>query len=146
MKTSCILKVCGLFFCVCIAFLTQPVGHQAVILSEEDTPLGAVETFQDAEKCAKLFKDNSECIDGILVILPNFGDEVGVSQALSMAKLNVPILIQACDDDMNKMDSLHLLCRTNNHRHKLHSQCHSMLGFCTEALWMCYLPHHEYAR
>lgn len=82
----------------------EEMGHKAVILSDTDTKYGAVETYDDAKKCAKLFKENREEIDGIIIILPNFGDEVGVVNAVDMAKLNVPVLVQACDDDLDKMD------------------------------------------
>lgn len=81
----------------------ERMGYEAVIVSENDTPLGAVQTLSDAQKCAELFKKHRDRIDGIIVILPNFGDEVGVSSAIDMAKLNVPVLVQACDDDINKM-------------------------------------------
>lgn len=81
----------------------QTKGIDAVILSEKDTPLGAVLSYSDAQICARLFNDKRELIDGILVILPNFGDEVGVATAIDLAKLNVPILIQACDDSLDKM-------------------------------------------
>lgn len=80
------------------------MGYNSIILSEEDTPLGAVETLSDAKKCTELFKKNADLIDGIVVILPNFGDEIAVSTAIEKAKLNVPILVQACDDEMNKLD------------------------------------------
>ena len=85
----------------------ESLGHEAVILSESDTVYGAVETREDAKKCAKLFRENRDRIDGIIVILPNFGDEVGVVSAIDMAKLDVPVLVQACDDDMDKMDLAH---------------------------------------
>jgi len=78
-------------------------GFNTVILSENDTPLGAVMTYSDAQACAKLFSANRDVIDGILVILPNFGDEVGVSTAIDLARLNVPILVQACDDSLDLM-------------------------------------------
>ena len=79
-------------------------GYDYTILSEDDTSLGAVETVEDAEKCASLFKKNQNVIDGILVILPNFGDEVGVTTAIDKAELNVPVMVQACDDDLDKLD------------------------------------------
>ena len=82
------------------------MGHKVCILSEEDTTLGAVQTLTDARKCADLFKKNRDEIDGIIVVLPNFGDEVGVASAIDMARLNVPILIQACDDSVDKMPLL----------------------------------------
>ena len=64
-----------------------------------------METVDDAKKCAKLFRDNYEKIDGIIVSLPNFGDEIGIAVALDIAKLDVPVLVQASDDDLNKMDA-----------------------------------------
>ncbi len=79
------------------------LGHKAVILSEDSTVYGAVETLEDAKKCARLFKENSDRIEGIIVILPNFGDETGVVNAIDMAKLEVPVLVQACDDTLDKM-------------------------------------------
>lgn len=75
------------------------LGYNYVIPPEDATPNGAIETFADAKVCATLFKERRDDIDGIVVILPNFGDELGVVQTLDLAKLNVPVLIQACDDD-----------------------------------------------
>ena len=75
-----------------------------VMLSDADTKLGGVETFDDAQKCAALFRDHADVIDGVLVILPNFGDEKGVAETLQLANLNVPVLIQAFPDDLDKMD------------------------------------------
>lgn len=79
------------------------MGYDTVILGESDTPLGAVQTLADAKKCAGLFQKERDRIDGIVVVLPNFGDEVGVSTAIDLAKLNVPVLVQACDDEDHKM-------------------------------------------
>jgi L-fucose isomerase-like protein len=78
-------------------------GIKAVILSPEDTPFGSVETLQDAEKCADLFKAHGEEIDGVVVTLPNFGDERGVANAMRMSGLDVPMLIQATPDDPARM-------------------------------------------
>lgn len=78
-------------------------GITAVTLSPEDTPFGSVETLQDAEKCAALFKQHHDEIDGVLVTLPNFGDERGVANALRMSELDVPVLIQAFPDELGKM-------------------------------------------
>ncbi|KAA9347925.1 L-fucose/L-arabinose isomerase family protein [Larkinella humicola] len=75
-----------------------------ILLETEETKLGGVETFQDARKCADLFKKHRDQISGILVILPNFGDERGVAETLKLAGLNVPVLIQAYPDDLNKLD------------------------------------------
>jgi L-fucose isomerase-like protein len=78
-------------------------GIDAVALSSEDTPYGSVETYAQAKQCAELFKKHREKIDGILVSLPNFGDERGVADTIRLAGLNVPVLIQAFPDDMNRM-------------------------------------------
>ena len=72
---------------------------RAVCLSTKDTKFGTVETWEEAKKCAELFRKNAARIDGVIVTLPNFGDERGVADALRMADLNVPVLIQATPDD-----------------------------------------------
>ncbi|MHA2039132.1 MAG: L-fucose/L-arabinose isomerase family protein, partial [Promethearchaeota archaeon] len=82
----------------------EKMGYNYVILSEEDTKFGAVETYEDAKKCASLFTTFREKIGGIVVILPNFGDEKGVANTLKLADLNVPVLIQAVSDELDKMD------------------------------------------
>ena len=79
-------------------------GYSYVILPSEETPTGVIETVEDARKCAKLFRNNYDNIDGIIVVLPNFSDELGIVNTLSLAKLNVPVLVQACDDDNDKVD------------------------------------------
>ncbi len=80
------------------------MGHKAVILDEDVTQYGAVEIYEDAKKCALLFKENADCIRGVIVVLPNFGDEVGVVTAIDLAKLNVPVMVIACDDHLERMD------------------------------------------
>ncbi len=79
-------------------------GYDYVILPAEETPTGNIETYQDAKKCAAIFSKNRDKIDGVIIVLPNFGDELGVVNTLSQAKLNVPILVQACDDENDKVD------------------------------------------
>ena len=49
-----------------------------IMLDEQQSKLGGVETFSDAQKCAELFRKNQDDIIGILVVLPNFGDERGI--------------------------------------------------------------------
>jgi L-fucose isomerase-like protein len=78
-------------------------GFNSVALSMQQTKYGAVETFEDAKKCAALFADKSEKIDGIIVTLPNFGDEKGVAETIKRSGLNVPILIHAEPDAQTKM-------------------------------------------
>lgn len=81
-------------------------GYDYVILPEDATPTGSssIETREDGLKCAELFRQNRDRIDGIIVSLPNFGFEIGIINAISVADLNVPILVQACDDENNKVD------------------------------------------
>ena len=61
-----------------------------VIPDEKATHAGAIETRADAKICAELFKSHRDTIDGVVIILPNFGDELGIVQTLEMAKLDVP--------------------------------------------------------
>ena len=78
-------------------------GYGAVCLTPEDTKYGSVETLQDATKCSDLFRKHREEIDGVLISLPNFGDERGAANSLRMAGLDVPVLIQAFPDEPHKM-------------------------------------------
>lgn len=68
-------------------------GYDYVILPEDATPTGSssIETREDGLKCAELFRQNRDRIDGIIVSLPNFGFEIGIINAISVADLNVPI-------------------------------------------------------
>lgn len=81
-------------------------GYDYVILPEDATPIGSssIETREDGLKCAELFRQNRDRIDGIIVSLPNFGFEIGIINAISVADLNVPVLVQACDDENDKVD------------------------------------------
>jgi L-fucose isomerase-like protein len=81
-------------------------GYQTVILDEETTKFGSVETLSDAQKCAELFRKHRDDIDGVLVTLPNFGEERAVANALRFADLNVPVLVHAFPDDMTQMTIL----------------------------------------
>ena len=85
-----------------LATLFDELGVEPVWLSEADSKLGAVETWTDAVKCGDLFRTNRQRIDGILISLPNFGDEKGVADAIRLSELNVPILVQACPDDLDQ--------------------------------------------
>ena len=78
-------------------------GIKAIALTPEDTKFGSVESLSDAEKCAALFKQHREEIVGILVTLPNFGDERAVANVLRWAGLDVPVLVHAFPDDMLNM-------------------------------------------
>ncbi|MBT5828748.1 MAG: fucose isomerase [Candidatus Latescibacteria bacterium] len=86
-----------------IASLFEELGLQSIMLGETETKLGGVETYAEAQQCAELFRKHRSEIDGVLVVLPNFGDEKGVADTLRLAGLDVPILIQGYPDDLDKL-------------------------------------------
>jgi L-fucose isomerase-like protein len=77
---------------------------QAVILDANATPNEAVQGLADARQCADLFRANRERIDGILVTLPNFGDERAVANSIRMSGLDVPVLVHAFPDEAGQME------------------------------------------
>ncbi|HEX4577778.1 MAG TPA: L-fucose/L-arabinose isomerase family protein [Edaphobacter sp.] len=81
----------------------EAAGIKPIVLTPEETAHGAVETYEDAKKCAALFKAHAAEIDGIIITLPNFGEERGLADALRLANLQVPVLIQATPDNAGKM-------------------------------------------
>ncbi|MGD2164243.1 MAG: fucose isomerase, partial [Anaerolineae bacterium] len=83
------------------------LGYSYVIPPEDATPNGAIETLDDARVAARVFKENAADIDGVVVTLPNFGDELGVVQTLDIAGLDVPVLVHAFDDKLDKLDFEH---------------------------------------
>jgi L-fucose isomerase-like protein len=85
--------------------LFDKLGIRAVQLGEKQSKLGGVETHAEARKCAALFRKHTDDLDGVLVVLPNFGDEKGVADTLKLAGLNVPVLIQGYPDDLKKLDA-----------------------------------------
>jgi L-fucose isomerase-like protein len=85
----------------------EKMGFETVVLSTSATPTGVVETADDAQKCARLFRENESRIDGIVVTLPNFGDEIGIVTSLKESRLDVPVLVHACDDEVDKVDLKH---------------------------------------
>ena len=82
-------------------------GHNSLILPASETPTGAIETVADARKCANFFNQHRQEIDGVIISLPNFGDELGIINSLNWAKLGVPVLVQASDDELGKLDTHH---------------------------------------
>jgi len=78
-------------------------GMDCVVLTPEESKHGAVETHEEAKRCAALFQKNRERIDGVIVSLPNFGDERAIADTMRLARLDVPVLVQATPDDAKKM-------------------------------------------
>lgn len=77
------------------------LGHEVLILDEAATRFGAVETVQEAAVYANFLHEHRGEFQGVILSLPNFGDENGASVALKDA--GVPIFIQAYPDEYDKM-------------------------------------------
>ena len=76
-------------------------GFSTLMMDEGATRYGAVETPAEGEKYANFLRVNRGKYDGVILCLPNFGDETGAVSALKDA--GVPILIQAYPDELSKM-------------------------------------------
>jgi L-fucose isomerase-like protein len=87
-----------------IVDVLERAGFRVVITPAEATNNGAIESLEEAQRCADWFKRHRDEIDGILVTLPNFGDERAIANTLRWAGLDVPVLIHAFPDNPAKMD------------------------------------------
>lgn len=76
---------------------------QTVIIDAGATNVGAIESLAEAQLCAELFRSQRDAIDGVIVTLPNFGDERAIANVLRWADLRVPVLIHAFPDDPQRM-------------------------------------------
>ncbi|PIE32314.1 hypothetical protein CSA56_15690 [candidate division KSB3 bacterium] len=81
--------------------ILKAMGHDTIMMEADATRYGAVETPAEGEKYRKFLEAHRGKYDGVILCLPNFGDETGAIAALKDA--GVPILIQAYPDDMAKM-------------------------------------------
>ena len=87
-----------------IQSLLKKKGFGCVMVPADATQYGAVRTYEEARVCAGLFRAHADEIDGIICVLPNFGEELGVAEAIDLAGLHVPVLVQADSDDFEKLD------------------------------------------
>jgi len=78
-----------------------------VALGIDESKYGAVETHEEAKRCAELFRKHEKEIDGVIVTLPNFGEERAIADTLRLARLGVPVLVQATPDSASKMTITH---------------------------------------
>ncbi|HUP04594.1 MAG TPA: hypothetical protein VMU19_11430 [Bryobacteraceae bacterium] len=85
-----------------IASLTA-AGHKVICPTPEQTKHGAVENRANAKFVADLFKQNRESIEGVIITLPNFGEETAMADCLRLSGLNVPVLIHAFPDTADRM-------------------------------------------
>ena len=81
----------------------ESAGVKVIALSPTDSKFGAVETHEEARKCARLFRAHRDDIGGVVVTLPNFGDERAIADTLRLADLRVPVLVQATPDTPSRM-------------------------------------------
>jgi L-fucose isomerase-like protein len=81
----------------------EAAGVKVIAPSPNDSKFGAVETHEEARKCAQLFRAHRDGIDGVIVALPNFGDERAIADTLRLADLRVPVLVQATPDTPSRM-------------------------------------------
>ena len=80
-------------------------GYGYIVMDESLTRYGAVETIKEGKLFADFLAEHKGEYDGIILSLPNFGDENGASVAFK--DIDVPLLIQAFPDEMDKMDFAH---------------------------------------
>jgi L-fucose isomerase-like protein len=83
--------------------ILEAAGANVVVLSPKESKYGAVETYAESQQCAALFKKHAEEIDGIIITLPNFGEERGIVDAIRLSGLKVPVLVQATPDRSEDM-------------------------------------------
>lgn len=81
----------------------EAAGYGVVCPAPEQTRHGAVESREEARLCAGLFREHRDRINGIIVTLPNFGDEKAIAETIRSAGLTVPVLIHAFPDTAGKM-------------------------------------------
>lgn len=81
----------------------EKAGIRAIIPEESATRVGAVVTLKEAHIYADLFRQHRDEIDGVLITLPNFGEEWAIADALRLSGLDVPILVHAFSDDVTRM-------------------------------------------
>ncbi len=103
----------------------EQAGARAIALTPEQSKFGAVETPREARLCADLFRAHRDEIDGVIVTLPNFGEERGIVDALRLSTLKVPVLVQATPDRTEDMKISH---RRDSFCGKM-SACNNMMQY-----------------
>jgi L-fucose isomerase-like protein len=108
-----------------IISVLQAAGARAIVLGPEESKYGAVETYAESQRCAELFKKHAEEIDGIIVTLPNFGEERGIVDAIRLSGLKVPVLVQATPD---RSENMTIAVRRDSFCGKM-SACNNMMQY-----------------
>ena len=103
----------------------EAAGARPVVLSPQESKHGAVETYADSQRCAELFKKHADKIDGIIITLPNFGEERGIVDAIRLSGLKVPVLVQATPD---RSDAMTIAVRRDSFCGKM-SACNNLMQY-----------------
>src|ERR1700722_1294851 len=103
----------------------EAAGAKAIVLTAQESKFGAVETFAEAQRCAELFKKHADEIDGIIITLPNFGEERGIVDAIRLSGLRVPVLVQATPD---RSDAMTIATRRDSFCGKM-SACNNLMQY-----------------
>ena len=103
----------------------EAAGAKVVVLSPEESKYGAVESYAESQKCAELFKKHADEIDGIIITLPNFGEERGIVDAIRLSGLKVPVLVQATPD---RSEDMTIAVRRDSFCGKM-SACNNMMQY-----------------
>lgn len=88
-----------------MAKAVQDAGHDYILMPEEATRYGAVESRDEGRLYAEWLSAHKGRYDGVIFCMPIFVDENGAAEALRDA--GVPILMQAYPDELGKMDFQH---------------------------------------
>ena len=83
----------------------KKLGYECLMMDSNLTRFGAVESPEEGRKYARFLEDNHGKFEGVILCLPNFGDETGAVSALQ--DTGVPIYILAYPDELDKMDFQH---------------------------------------
>src|ERR1700739_4084476 len=108
-----------------IISVLEAAGAREIVLGPEQSKHGAVETYNEAQHCAELFKKHQEEIDGIIITLPNFGEERGIVDAIRLSGLKVPVLVQATPD---RSEAMTIATRRDSFCGKM-SACNNMMQY-----------------
>ena len=80
-------------------------GYDYISMDESKTRYGAIETREEGKLYAEFLKENEGKYQGIVLCMPNFGDENGALEAFK--NIDVPVLVQAYPDELGLMDFSH---------------------------------------
>ncbi|MFA7157768.1 MAG: hypothetical protein WC299_00580 [Kiritimatiellia bacterium] len=79
----------------------KEMGFDSLMMDAGATPHGAVETAREGKIFAEFLRKNRGKYDGVIICLPNFGDENGALVAMRDEK--VPIFVMAYPDELDKL-------------------------------------------